>query len=158
MKQALLGGLLAIAVLFAPMAKADPNDDASWQPYIDAGKAMAGYLTTVSYQSVDSDVNRILNASINPFHDDFANRSNDFKQVVRNAQSTSTGTVLGAELESLTGSTAKVLNHSHSTHLQCWRAAGRTRLAAAHRGYESRRPILGLQRGVLTMILAPPPG
>jgi hypothetical protein len=54
------------------VAGGDPGDDMGSRPYVDAAAAMAVYLTTISYHCVDSDLQRILDASVNPFHDEFA--------------------------------------------------------------------------------------
>jgi Mce-associated membrane protein len=50
-----------------------------------------------------------LDISTGQFHDDFANRAETFKQVVRDAHSVSEGTVSGAGLETLDGDRARVL-------------------------------------------------
>jgi serine/threonine kinase PknH len=81
----------------------------AWQPYVDAAKTTAVDLTTISYQTVDNDVQRILDNSTGAFHDDFSKRSESFKQADRDAKSASSGTVSGAGLESLDGTQARVL-------------------------------------------------
>jgi len=123
---AVLAVVLVAALAFAGVEAARPTDKAApavpasptapespqppeWQPYVDAGKQMAVNLTTISYQSVDNDVQRVLDGSTGVFHDDFNQRTAAFKQTVRNAQSVSTGTVAAAGLESLDGSQARVL-------------------------------------------------
>ncbi len=103
-----LAGAVAFPILFAPIAGAAPGEDINSRPFVDAAAAMAVLLTSVSYQTVDSDVQRILDSSTNPFHDDFARRSDEFERVVRNAGSTSTGTVVGTALDSLSGDSADV--------------------------------------------------
>ena len=123
---AVLAVVLVAAVAFAGIEAARPTDSAvstvpasptvpespqapKWQPYVDAGRTMAEYLTTVNHQSVDNDVQRILDGSTGVFYDDFNKKSEGFKQTVRNAQSVSTGTVTAAGLESLDGAHARVL-------------------------------------------------
>jgi Mce-associated membrane protein len=76
---------------------------------------MALALTNVDYQTVDSDVQRILDNATGVFYDDFKNRSAAFAQTVRDAQATSTGTVTEASLESYGGGAARVLVVASST-------------------------------------------
>jgi Mce-associated membrane protein len=85
------------------------DDPPTWQPFLDAGRQGALNLTTVSYDTVDADVKRLLDNATGTFHDDFAQRSGPFVEVVRQAKSSSKGTVTGAGLESLDGDTANVL-------------------------------------------------
>ncbi|MDT5367363.1 MAG: hypothetical protein QOC62_1794 [Mycobacterium sp.] len=111
---ALLAILLVAAAAFATIEAVRTNRLAShtvpaWQPYVDAAKTTAVSLTTINYQTVDADVQRILDNSTGAFHDDFSNRSEAFKQTSRDAQSVSSGTVNGAGLESLDGTQARVL-------------------------------------------------
>jgi Mce-associated membrane protein len=66
-------------------------------------------LTTIDWHHAESDVQRILSSATSTFHDDFANRSQPFIDVVHQAQSTSVGTVTEAGLESQNGEQAQVL-------------------------------------------------
>lgn len=66
-------------------------------------------LTTISYTEADKDVQRILESSTGAFHDDFQKRSTPFIKVLQQVQSTSTGTVTEAGLQSQSGETAQVL-------------------------------------------------
>jgi hypothetical protein len=111
---ALLAIVLVATVAFATIEAVRTNRLASrtvpaWQPYVDAGKTMAVDLTTMSYPTVDADVQRILDNSTGTFHDDFQKRSQPFIDAVKQAQSVSSGTVNGAGLESLDGTQARVL-------------------------------------------------
>jgi serine/threonine protein kinase, bacterial len=111
---ALLGVLLVLAVVFAAGAalwahRVASQTTASWQPYLEAAKTTAVNLTTINYQTVDADVQRIIDGSTGNFHDQFANRAEQFKDVVRKAQSVSTGTVTGTGVEKLEASQADVL-------------------------------------------------
>jgi Mce-associated membrane protein len=58
---------------------------------------------------VDADVQRILDSSTGPFHDDFQNRSQSFIDVVKQAQSTTEGSITEAGVESMQYDTAQVL-------------------------------------------------
>jgi hypothetical protein len=106
--------LLAIVLmtLFASVSTVRPQTSADalpdWQPYVDAGTAMALALTTIDYRTVDRDIQRILDNATDPFYDDFQKRAVDFAQVVRQSQSTSTGTITEARLESQNDGQARV--------------------------------------------------
>ena len=66
-------------------------------------------LTTVSYTEAEADVQRILDSSTGTLYDDFLKRSQPFIEVLKQAQSTSAGTVTSAGLESVNGNEAQVL-------------------------------------------------
>lgn len=76
---------------------------------LEAGRDGAVTLTTINHTEVEADVKRILAASAGPFFDDFQNRSQSFVTTVKNAQSTTKGTVVAAGLESVHGDQADVL-------------------------------------------------
>jgi Mce-associated membrane protein len=66
-------------------------------------------LTTISYTEVDQDIERILDSATGVFHDDFQQRSAPFIDAVRQAKSTSQGTVTDVGLESVSGDSADAL-------------------------------------------------
>jgi len=66
-------------------------------------------LTTISAAEPERDIDRILDSSTGPFHDDFQARSEPFIEAVKQAQSTSTGTVTAAGIESQSGDQTQVL-------------------------------------------------
>lgn len=66
-------------------------------------------LTTIDWQRADADVQRILDSATGEFYDDFAKRSAPFIKVVKEAKSTSTGSITEAGLESEAGDSAQVL-------------------------------------------------
>ncbi len=109
--RALLAVVLLVAV-FASFGTVRTNSTASalpdWQPYVDAGKTVALALTTVDYRTVDRDVQRILDNATGTFYDNFKSKSAEFTQVVLNAQSTSTGTIDEARLDSYDDGVARV--------------------------------------------------
>lgn len=74
-----------------------------------AGRQAALNLTTISYQHVEADVQRILDSSIGSFRDDFQRRSQPFIHVVKEAQSQTEGTITEAGLETQSGDQAQVL-------------------------------------------------
>jgi Mce-associated membrane protein len=66
-------------------------------------------LTTIDWQKAESDVQRILDGAAGQFHDDFAKRAQPFIEVVKQAKSTTVGTITDAGLESQTADSAQVL-------------------------------------------------
>jgi len=77
--------------------------------FVEAGRQAALNLTTISYTDVDRDVARVLDSATGSFHDDFQNRSGPFIAVVKQAQSTSRGTITEAGLSSVDGDQAQVI-------------------------------------------------
>jgi serine/threonine protein kinase len=80
-----------------------------WQAYVDHAKQFTVDMTSLSYQDPDSGVQRVLDESTGQFHDDFASRSSDFKQTIIQSKAVTQGTITGAGLESINGTTAEVL-------------------------------------------------
>lgn len=66
-------------------------------------------LTTIDYERVDDDVQRILDSSTGVFRDDFEKRADSFKDAARTAQSKSVGTVAEAAVESVDGDQGRIL-------------------------------------------------
>jgi Mce-associated membrane protein len=66
-------------------------------------------LTTIDWRQADADVKRILDSATGTFYDDFSKRSQPFIDVVKQAQSTSVGTITEAGLESASAEEAQVL-------------------------------------------------
>lgn len=77
---------------------------------IQAGRQAALNLTTISFESADADVQRVLDSSTGGFYDDFKKRSPAFVEVVKQAKSKSVGNVTEAGLLGpVEGSQAQVL-------------------------------------------------
>jgi Mce-associated membrane protein len=76
---------------------------------LQVGRQGALNLTTIDWQHADADVQRILDCATGTFYDDFSKRSKPFIDVVKQAQSTSVGTITAAGLESATANDAQVL-------------------------------------------------
>lgn len=74
-----------------------------------AAKAAAVNLTSIDFADIDADVQHILDSSTGAFRDAFAERSQPFTDVVRQARSTTEGAVTAAGIESQDGSTSTVL-------------------------------------------------
>jgi Mce-associated membrane protein len=79
------------------------------QLFLQAGRQGALDLATIRYTDVDADVQRVLDASTGKFYDEFKSHTADFATAVRQAKSSSTGTVSEAGIESVDGDTARVL-------------------------------------------------
>jgi Mce-associated membrane protein len=77
--------------------------------YLQTARQGAINLTTINYSTVDADVQRILESATGTFYDDFQQRSAPFVEVVRQAKSTSVGTVTAAGIESESDNGAQVL-------------------------------------------------
>lgn len=77
--------------------------------FVEAAQRGALNLTTIDFQHADADVQRILDSSTGAFHDEFAEHSENFTEVVKKAQSRSQGTVTAAGMESSTRNQAQVL-------------------------------------------------
>lgn len=76
---------------------------------VQAARQGALNLTTIDWQRAGADVQRILDSATGEFYDDFAKRSAPFIKVVKEAKSTSTGSITEAGLESEAGDSAQVL-------------------------------------------------
>jgi Mce-associated membrane protein len=77
--------------------------------FLQVGRQGALNLTTIDYQHVDQDVQRILDSATGTFYDDFQQRSQPFTEVVKQVKSKSVGSVTEAGLESATANDAQVL-------------------------------------------------
>jgi Mce-associated membrane protein len=77
--------------------------------FLRVGRQGAVNLTTIDWQNVNSDIQRILDSATGPFYDDFSKRSQPFIDVVKKVQSKSVGTVTEAGLESVSRNEARVL-------------------------------------------------
>ena len=95
--------LAAIAGWAGFHAYRSERSDSQGQVFLQVARQGALNLTTIDYQHAQADVARILDASTGTFHDEFQSRSQPFIDVVTKAQSTSTGTISEAALESVDG-------------------------------------------------------
>jgi Mce-associated membrane protein len=77
--------------------------------FLQVGRQAALNLTTIDYTHVDADVKRILDSATGTFHDEFQSRSKPFIEVVRQAQSTTVGTITEAGVQSESADQAQVL-------------------------------------------------
>lgn len=77
--------------------------------FLAAGRQGALNLTTIDHVDADTAVQRILDTSAGAFHEDFAQRSEPFVEVVKQSQAKSEGTVTEAGLESMADDQAQVV-------------------------------------------------
>jgi Mce-associated membrane protein len=76
---------------------------------LQAARQGALNLTTIDWQHAEGDMQRILDGATGQFRDEFASRSQPFIEAVKQAKSTSVGTITEAGLESEEGGDARVL-------------------------------------------------
>lgn len=93
----------AVSVGLGLLARHDREAERSREVLVAAARQCAESLTTVDHARVESDVQRILNCATGEFLDDFAARAAPFIDVVTRLQSTSTGVVTEAAMESVDG-------------------------------------------------------
>jgi Mce-associated membrane protein len=79
------------------------------QLFLSVGRKGVLNLTTIDFNHVDADIQRVLDSSTGAFEADFRERAEAFAEVVKQAQSKTEGTVVEAGLESRDGDTAQVL-------------------------------------------------
>jgi Mce-associated membrane protein len=77
--------------------------------FLEVGKQAAVNLTTIDYQTVEADVERILGSATGAFRDEFSGRANPFVDVVKKVQSVSSGVVTEAGVETMTADEGQVL-------------------------------------------------
>jgi len=77
--------------------------------FVQVARQGAVNLTPIDWSEADSDVRRILDSATGPFHDDFAQRSEPFVDVLKQSRSTTEGTVTASALESASENEAQVM-------------------------------------------------
>jgi Mce-associated membrane protein len=77
--------------------------------FLRVARQSAQELTTISHTEVEADVQRILDSSTGPFHEEFSKRRQPFIDHIKDERSTSQGTVTEAGLESAAGNSARAL-------------------------------------------------
>ena len=85
------------------------QEQALQRQLLQAARQGALNLTTIDWQHVQGDMQRILDGATGQFRDEFASRSQPFIEAVKQAKSTSVGTITEAGLESEEGGHAQVL-------------------------------------------------
>jgi Mce-associated membrane protein len=69
--------------------------------YLRIAQEAAVDITTIDYRHADADIQRILDSATGQFHDEFAQGSKPFADIVAKEKSSSQGTVMAAGLESV---------------------------------------------------------
>jgi Mce-associated membrane protein len=101
----LIAGLVLVLVLgglagwLAYRADQSRQLDRQRQTFLSVARQGATDLTTLNYQHVDDDVQRILDTATGTFYDDFEKRAPSFADVVKKLKTTSVGTVTETALE-----------------------------------------------------------
>lgn len=90
-------------------AVAAHRDEQLRASFMQAARQGAVDLTTIDYEHVDGDIQRILDSSTGRFHDDFKLRSPEFSRAVKQAQSKTEGSIVEAGFESVKADSAQVL-------------------------------------------------
>jgi Mce-associated membrane protein len=104
--------VIVLAVLFGWLgyrAFETRSEDQLRGQFLQAGRQAALNLTEISADTADADVARVLDSTTGAFHDDWAKRAPAFVDVVKQAQSKSTGSVTAAALDSVESERARVL-------------------------------------------------
>ncbi|AKS31923.1 hypothetical protein [Mycolicibacterium goodii] len=112
---ALLIGVLMLAVVGALTGwlswrtqQAEQNQRLN-EMLLQAGRQAAVNLTTMNFEHIQQDIQRVLDGSAGSFYDDFEQRAPAFEEVVTKTQSKTEGTVTEAGIESVDGDTGRVL-------------------------------------------------
>jgi Mce-associated membrane protein len=112
---AILVGLAVVAVLAALVGWSgfrliqSHQAQAQRSQFLQVARQGALNLTTIDWQHADADVHRILDVATGEFYDDFANRSQPFIDMVKQAKAKTVGTIKEAGLESETAESARAL-------------------------------------------------
>lgn len=105
----LIAALTVATVVLAVQHRSANRLGSDRTAFLVAARQVALNLTTVSADSADVDIARILDSATGVFRDDFAMRSAAFSSVVKQARVSTVGTVTEAGVESIDGDHAKVL-------------------------------------------------
>jgi len=81
--------------------------------YVQVARQGALNLTTIDWQHVDSDIQRIRDSATGSFYDDFTQRQQPFGEMVKKVKSRSVGTITESALEAESGEGAQVLVAVH---------------------------------------------
>jgi Mce-associated membrane protein len=101
--------LVAVATLLLLKLNDANTDEADRQSALQVARQVAVDLTTVSKDTAQGDVNRLMGVATGSFKDQFAQQADVFRKVVQQASVTSKGTVAEAGVSSVDGGTVTVL-------------------------------------------------
>jgi Mce-associated membrane protein len=105
----LAAALVAVATLLLLRLNDANADEANRQSALQVARQVAVDLTTVSKDTAQGDVNRLMDVATGSFKDQFAQQADVFRKVVQQASVTSKGTVAEAGVSSVDGDTVTVL-------------------------------------------------
>ncbi len=114
-RMALVAGLIAGVVLAGLVgwlgfrAYEAHSIEAHRKLFVQAARQVALDLSTVDYQHVDADAQRVLDLATGKFYDSFSHRKQAYIDHARHTRTQSVGTVTDAGLESQTGDQGRVL-------------------------------------------------
>ena len=116
-RRALALGALAVLVLALLVAVAVPatrvlsarSAAVDRAAALDAARQETLNLTTMSFQTADQDIKRLLDGTTGEFRDQFQQRIKPFTDIVRQAKVVTTGKITEAGVENATGDTVTVL-------------------------------------------------
>ncbi|MDG4668060.1 Mce protein [Mycobacterium sp. 236(2023)] len=101
-----LAGLVGWQATQVSEARKDQEERAI---FLQVARQGALNLTTISHATAEQDVQRILDSSAGTFRDDFELRAQPFIDAVKNAQSTTTGSITEAGLEAQADGSAEAI-------------------------------------------------
>ncbi|GAA3435834.1 hypothetical protein GCM10018954_054410 [Kutzneria kofuensis] len=105
-----LAAALVVAASLLLLRLNDANaDEDSRQSALQVARQVAVDLTTVTKDTAQQDVDRLLDVATGSFKDQFARQADVFRKVVQQASVTSKGTVAEAGVSSVDGDTVTVL-------------------------------------------------
>jgi Mce-associated membrane protein len=105
----LAAALVAVATLLLLKLNDANTDEDSRQSALQVARQVAVDLTTVSKDSAQQDVRRLMDMATGSFKDQFAQQAQVFSKVVQQASVTARGTVAEAGVSSVDGDTVTVL-------------------------------------------------
>lgn len=106
---------VALAAVLGVLAWQAHRRDSDATAAVAAARQVAVNLTTMKADTADQDLQRLLESATGEFRSEFADRQQPFVQVVKQAKVSTVGDVVGAGLDRLDGTTARVLVAVHST-------------------------------------------
>jgi Mce-associated membrane protein len=105
----LTGVCLAVAGLMVWQHRAIAAERAVEQRFVDAARDGVTALLSMDHTRAQADVQRVLDLSTGPFHDDFQRTAEDFVKTAVDSKAVTTGTINAAALDRLEGDRATVL-------------------------------------------------
>jgi Mce-associated membrane protein len=127
--------LVALALWLADQTRSVGARDDARQAALQAARVEAVNLTTISYESADRDLNRIIAAATGTLKTQFEAQRTQFPTVLRRDKSISIGTVLAAGVTSQRGNTVEALVaiDAEVSNAQSAKAGGTGRLVKHYR-------------------------